>query len=268
MAEKKVISIEDRIPQLKQKRKRKANRRFFTYLTIILLLIILIVYLQSPLSYLQSIEVTNHHSVSEEEIIELSQLSTDESFWSIKVDQVIENIKTHPEIEEVTIKRKWYNHIVIEVSELKRVGYVNNGNNYYPILENGKILNNTPLKQPKGDAPILNEFTEEDILENMASQLSNLEESIVSLISEIFWEPDGQSRYRIRLFMTDGQEVIASIRNFQEKMSVYPSIASQLDPTMAGVLYIDVGAYFQPFSQEKNDEQIEIDIEQSNDVSP
>jgi len=62
--------------------------------------------------------------------------------------------------------------------------------------------------------------------------------------------------------MTDGQEVIASIRNFKDKMSIYPSIASQLDPMSAGILYIDVGAYFQPFSQEIEDDLIELDIDE------
>src|SRR5690625_3275808 len=262
MTDKKVICIEDRIPKLKERRKRRANRRFFTYLTIILLLIVVIVYLQSPLSHLKSIEVMNNLNVDDSEIIQLSQLTTDQSYWNININETIDHIKQHPEIDDVQIQRKWYNRLIVEVSELSRVGYVNNGSNYYPILENGNILDSFPLEFPKGDAPILYEFIDEAILVELTTQLAQLEDPIVSLISEIFWEPIELNQYRIRLFMTDGQEVIASIRNFKDKMSIYPSIASQLDPMSAGILYIDVGAYFQPFSQEIEDDLIELDLDE------
>lgn len=262
MQEKKVISIEDRLPQLKKKRKKKANRRFFTFLTIILLLISLIVYLQSPLSYLKSIDIINNDSVSDEEIIELSMLRTDQPFWNISMNEIVNNITKHPEIIDVKVERKWYNRLIIKVFELRRVGYVNLENSFYPILENGYILDNQSLKLPKGDAAILYHFTNEEILEKMANQLAQLEESVGALISEIFWEPDNTNEYRVRLYMRDGQEVIASIINFQEKMAVYPSIASQLDPNIAGILYLDIGAYFQPFSLNDEGEQIEFDLEE------
>src|SRR5690625_4137984 len=189
MTDKKVISIEDRIPKLKERRKRRANRRFFTYLTIILLLIVFIVYLQSPLSHLHSIEVINNMTVEDSEIIQLSELTPDQSYWNINIKETIDRIKQHPEVDDVQIQRKWYNRLIIEVSEFSRVGYVNNGSIYYPILENGNILKSFPLDFPKGDAPILHEFSDDTILVDMTSQLAQLDPPIDSLISEIFWEP-------------------------------------------------------------------------------
>ncbi|GEL75964.1 cell division protein FtsQ/DivIB [Tenuibacillus multivorans] len=264
MAEKKVVSIEDRIPQLKQERKKKANRRFFTYLTVILLLILVIVYLQSPFSHIQSINVTHNRVVSEDDILDLSGLSTTQSFWTVDADEVEQKIEKHLEINEVNIERKWYNQINIDVQEFSRVGYVKSSNLYFPVLETGKILEKNEIVVPKGDAPIIYGFSDEELLGDLTNQLAELDPSIVQLISEIYWDPDDSNHNRIRMFTTDGQEVIASIHNFLDKMSVYPSISAQLTPEMEGVLYIDVGAYFQPY---KSIEEIELESAEEDTTS-
>ncbi|SEP55250.1 cell division protein FtsQ/DivIB [Piscibacillus halophilus] len=252
MAEKKVVSIEDRIPQLKQLRKKKANRRFITYLTLILLLILVIVYLQSPLSHIYSVNVENNRVVDTEEIIELSELSRDQSFWSIDQEAVVEKIENHQEISDVTVNRSWYNQVTISVEEYSRVGYVKSSNLFKPILENGKVLDDTELKVPKGDAPVLYGFSEQEPLTRLTQQLAELDSAVVQLISEIYWEPEDTNKDQIRMFTTDGHEVIASIHNFKDKMKLYPSIAQQVTSDMEGILYIDVGAYFQPYNS--NDE--------------
>ncbi|TFB23295.1 FtsQ-type POTRA domain-containing protein [Filobacillus milosensis] len=256
MAQKKVVSIEDRIPQLKLERKKKANRRFFTYLTVILFLIMVIVYLQSPLSHIQSIQVSDNRVVTEEDIIGLSELSTNQSFWMIDVEDVEQKVSEHLEINNVDVERSWYNQVNIIVNEHSRVGYVKSSNQFYPILENGKILKEIQLETPRGDAPILYGFSNEEQLSRLTNHLSKLDESIVQLISEIYWEPDDMNQDQLRMFTTDGQEVIASIHNFSEKMKVYPSISSQLTPDMKGILYIDVGAYFQPY---ESGEEVQLD---------
>src|SRR5690625_87166 len=108
MADKKIVSIEDRIPQLKKARKRKANRRFVTYLTIILLLVLAIIYIQSPLSYVKTIDVHGNNRVEESSIIELSQIEMDQNYWGVELDKAKEGILEHPEISSVEIDRKWY----------------------------------------------------------------------------------------------------------------------------------------------------------------
>ncbi|RPF56077.1 cell division protein FtsQ/DivIB [Aquisalibacillus elongatus] len=268
MAEKKVVSIEDRIPQLKQLRKKKANRRFVTYLILILLLILVIVYLQSPLSHIQSIKVEQNRVVSSDEITRLSELKTDQSFWGFDPGATEQKIEKHLEVNDVSISREWYNQVVIEVNEFNRVGYVKSDELFHPILENGNVLEEIELKVPRADAPILYDFSDSDLLPQLTQKLSQLDPSIVQLISEIHWDPDDSNQYQVKMFTTDGQEVIASIHNFIEKMEVYPSIASQLTADMEGVLYIDVGAYFKPYGTGEEDVELEsADSEQEDTAS-
>ncbi|WP_188205727.1 cell division protein FtsQ/DivIB [Alkalibacillus aidingensis] len=257
MAEKKIVSIEDRIPQLKQARKRKANRRFILYLSVILLLVLVIVYMQSPLSHVKSVEVENNGVVSVEQITDLAGIDWDESYWKQNTDEIALNIQEHPEIEQAEVERSWYNSFVISVQEYKRVAYQKDGESYYPILQNGELLSEVKLDKPRSDAPLLHGFEDSNYLSEISEQLASLPDSISLLISEIYWDPDEVNRDRIRFYTVDGQEVVGVISNFASKMEVYPSISAQINDDLEGVLHIDVGAYFVPF--EDQDMELEID---------
>src|SRR5690625_4649883 len=122
MSKKKVVSIEDRIPQLKQSRKKKANRRLVFYLTIFFLLISVIVYLQSPLSNVKQILISGNSFVVEKEVIELSKVSDTTNIWSIDQKEIAKEILDHPVIESVDVKRKFPSTIEIQITEYDLVG--------------------------------------------------------------------------------------------------------------------------------------------------
>src|SRR5699024_3959159 len=55
---------------------------------------------------------------------------------------------------------------------------------------------------------------------------------------------------KILLYMNDGYTVDGTIRNFAEKMKLYPSIVSQVPEDEEGIIHIGVGAYFDSFTSE------------------
>ncbi|WP_052363785.1 hypothetical protein [Geomicrobium sp. JCM 19037] len=65
----KVISVQDRIPALKEQRKKRANRRLILYVSIFFILIAAVVYFQSPLSHIQTIQVEGQEIGEEQEIL-------------------------------------------------------------------------------------------------------------------------------------------------------------------------------------------------------
>ena len=54
----KVIDIEERIPSLREKRRRKTNKKFLFMLTVFVVALLAILYFQSPLSKLETIKVS------------------------------------------------------------------------------------------------------------------------------------------------------------------------------------------------------------------
>src|SRR5690625_5979789 len=88
MSKKKVVSIQDRIPKLKEQRKKKANRRLVFYLSIFFLLILMSIYLQSPLSDIKTVAIKGNSFLSEEEFIEISDLEEQTNIWIINLKTI------------------------------------------------------------------------------------------------------------------------------------------------------------------------------------
>ncbi|WP_138415006.1 cell division protein FtsQ/DivIB [Aquibacillus sediminis] len=251
MSEKNVVSIEDRIPKLKQERKKKTNRRLIFYLSLFFILISIVVYLQSPLSHIQSINLSGNNHISDEQIHHLSDITKGDNFWRVNHEEVEEQIVTHPEIKAVQVAKQFPTTIDIAVEEFDRIGYVKEEDHYLPLLENGKRLTTNPVENSIGDAPLLLSFEQQLYLQEMSKELAKLPNSIVDLISEIRWNPTEGNPYQIEMYMNDGYQVETTIRSFSETMKTYPSITAQLEPEIKGVIKIGTsGAVFNPYESE------------------
>ncbi|MBU5595400.1 FtsQ-type POTRA domain-containing protein [Amphibacillus sp. MSJ-3] len=240
MDDEKVVSIEDRIPKLKEARRKKTNRRLIFYLCLFFCLLSIVVYLQSPLSYINEINVSGYRYTKPESIIESSQLSKEVNIWSFRTSEIENRLTEVPEIKEATVKRKFPNHVEINIVEFNKIAYLNKGDLYYPLLEDGHMLDSFHITEYEGDAPLLFDFSDDEYLMLFVEQLASLPSSVANHISEVYWQPTESNPYTLRLFMNDGFEVITSIRSFGDHMSSYPSIVSQLDDNH-GIIEIGEG---------------------------
>ncbi|WP_163970744.1 cell division protein FtsQ/DivIB [Oceanobacillus halotolerans] len=261
MTQKKVVSIEEHIPTLKQERKKKANRRLIFYLSIFFLLISIIVYLQSPLSNVKQVVVTGNSFIEKENVIEESGISVGSNIWMTKISSIEDKIGDNPIVKSVNVTRKLPWTIEIDITEHKRVGYIKLDDSYHTILANGVTITATSLESTNGDAPFLFDFTEDTYLNKMTDELQKLPDGILNLISEIHWKPTESNKNKLLLYMNDGFLVDSTIRDFAEKMKVYPSIVSQLDSEQEGIIHIGVGVYFESFQEDHQSETEEIEVE-------
>jgi cell division protein FtsQ len=250
MRKENVVSIEERIPKLKQHRKKKANRRLIFLLALFLVMILSVIYFQSPLSHVKNIEVKGNELVPGETVISESNIKQGMNVWSVNKKETAERLNKLPEIKNAQVKMSFPNSFVIEVDELGKKAYLLKDNKFQIILENGKVLNKGTNSIPV-DAPLLRGFKEDKALKKMISELGKLPEEVQHLISEINLTPKKTDQYHLTLFMNDGYEVSATIRTFSEKMEHYPSIVSQLDPSQKGVIDLEVGSYFRSYESEE-----------------
>jgi cell division protein FtsQ len=246
----KIVSLEDRVPKLKQQRRKKANKRLVFLLLLFFSLIACVSYFQSPLSKVKNIEVTGNNFYSTEQIISHSGITTTQNIWMLDKDQINESVKNLPEIKKVQASITFPNTVRIYVKEYKRMAYYAKETSFYPVLENGKIIKIHKLDQLPINAPILKNFSEGKALEEMIVNLREIPSEVVNSISEIHHTPKETDNYHITLFMNDGYEVSASLRTFSEKMLHYPSILSQLDPNVKGIIDLEVGSYFKAYGSE------------------
>jgi cell division protein FtsQ len=254
----KVVVLEERVPKLKEQRRQRANRLLIGYIALFFMLILCIIYFQSPLSNVSKIEVRGNKHLTDRQIVQLSGLTKETSLWKVKNEDIEKKISKHPEIKEVRVQKRFPNKMVITVAERKRIAYVLDKQKFLPILENGQVL--TATKEPiiPSDAPILIGWKKGEEIQEMAAQLAKLPDSILNLISEIHHTPRSSDRFHITVYMNDGLEVSATVRNFAEKIALYPSIVSHLDPNRKGVLHLEMSTYFEPYkSAEQGDDSDE-----------
>jgi cell division protein FtsQ len=259
----KLITLEDRIPKLKQQRRQRANRRLVIYVSVFFVLIIGILYFQSPYSHISDIVVKGNRYVLNEEIVSLSGLSNETSFWNVEKDKISKRIRTNEQIKGVTVIKKFPSIVVIDVIEQSRVGYAMNDGQYDPILEDGTILQSNKGEGIPADAPILMNWKSGSALQEMASELTIIPSAISSLISEIHHTPTETDPFHITLFMNDGREVSSTIYDFSKKIKAYPSIVSQIDPGLLGVIHLEVAYYFEAYESEIQNEQEEVSKNES-----
>ncbi|MDP4163936.1 MAG: cell division protein FtsQ/DivIB [Bacillota bacterium] len=250
MKESKIVTLEDRIPKLKQQRRRKANRRLIALLLVFFSLIAGVIYIQSPLSHVKTINVTGNEMYSTQQVIMKTGITRKTNIWKVTKKEVSARLKALPEIKEAKISIHWPNTLNIHLKEYQRIAYLSKDSAYYPVLENGKILESRKSTEVPVNAPVLFEFKEGKALNKMVEDLKGLPEAVINSISEIHYSPEKTDDYHISLFMNDGFEVSATLRTFVEKMSEYPSIISQLDPNKKGIIDLEVGSYFTAYPTE------------------
>ncbi|WP_042356331.1 cell division protein FtsQ/DivIB [Bacillus rubiinfantis] len=252
----KIVALEDRIPKLKEQRRRKANRRLVFLLIMFFAMISIIAYIQSPLSRVKSIHVVGNDIYSDQEIIRKSGLTRKTNIWKVKQQELIAKLKQLSEVKNAEITIQWPNTVTIKVKEHKRIAYLKKEQFYYPIMENGKVITDKKTSSIPINSPILFEFKEGAALKEMTNSLQSLPNEIVNSISEIHFTPSKTDPYHISLFMNDGFEVSATLRSFSDKMKHYPAIISQLNHNKKGIIDLEVGSYFKAFETEDEEKEV------------
>jgi cell division protein FtsQ len=244
----KVIDIEERIPSMREKRRRKTNKKFLFMLTVFVVALLAILYFQSPLSKIRDISVSGAVLHEQSFYKEQSGLTADNPLWSFNTEEVEETLTAISGVKDVVVSRKWLRNIDIVITEWETVAYIEEAGQYSLLLENGETFpaGMLPLE---AEAPILNNFSNVDSRKRISAQLLKMEEDVYRLVSEIIFGGTTEDADSITVYMDDGFEVRAVISTFAEKMDFYPEITAQLKGYEKGVIDMEVGTFFIPFSK-------------------
>ncbi|CAG9611084.1 Cell division protein DivIB [Bacillus rhizoplanae] len=243
MKNSKVIKLQDRVPKLKnQKKKKQVNKRLILYVSILFLLVLFLIYFRSPLSNIKKITVHGNHYMTDEQIMEQAGITHATSYFRVMTQQAETNLKKQKEIKEAHVKKKFPNQIVIDVEEYVTIGYINKEGKLYPLLENGKSLDALSNGKLPIAAPIFVPF-EEKKMKELIAELEKLTPTVLRSISEIHYKPTDLYADHLTLYMNEGYEVSTVIQDFAKRMEAYPLIIKNLSPDKKAIIHLEVGAY-------------------------
>ncbi|SOB92422.1 cell division protein FtsQ [Ureibacillus xyleni] len=258
----KVIDIEDRIPTLREKRRKRTNIKFIVLIILFFLTLFLLLYFQSPYSEIKKIQISGSNLVEDSEYLKQSDLQIGDSMWGFHVGEIEKKIQQQYWVKSVKVKRKWLTTVEIKVDEWQKVAYISEDNAFFPMLENGDVFRESNTLEPI-DAPLFLQFDDEKLRKRLLKELAKLEPTVLALISQINATPTSADPYAITLFMNDGYEVRAEITTLAEKLNYYPSIVAQIEHASGyskGIIDIEVGSYYKSFDDEYT--QLDINLEE------
>ncbi|SCB87802.1 cell division protein FtsQ/DivIB [Weissella bombi] len=217
---------------------------------IIVLLIVAagLIYLISPASQVQKYDVVGTQELSNKAVLKAAGLQKGQPLLTTlyQSDYFSKEAKSkNPQINHLKLTLKSDNTLQVKVDEIVKVGYVKAGNQYYPILENGDMLNHEVSDQQIGGLPLYDGFTSAKQLHKALSEFGKLSTPLRHAVSEIVWSPTKQNNQRLLIYMNDGNEVLISANELSKKMKYYPGMVAQLKQT--GQADLQVGAYFRPY---------------------
>ncbi|HJV44817.1 MAG TPA: FtsQ-type POTRA domain-containing protein [Bacillota bacterium] len=242
----------ERVPALNTNRKKRRVNRFLLFLGWVFFLgLSTLLFLRSPLSKIDTIDVIGSNTLENTQIMEASGLSIGQSFFTINKNQILQAISALPEVKNVDLSRKFPGKVTIHVEENQRMAFLVDAQyKIIPVLENGTQLENRPWNDRFIDKPLIRNWKDDSLLPKLMDEMKNLNPTVLNSISEIS-PADGEDPLRLVLYMKDGYEVQTSIRHFAQNMEWYPSFVMNLkhEGNTDGIIMMLDGKWFVPYKK-------------------
>ena len=222
-----------------KKRKKKRKFKIKNILLILIILSIFFIFLFYAITMpVKNIYVIGNHIVSDNEIIELSNLYSYPSFLLADKSQIKKSILKNKYIKKIIIKKKIGNIIELNIQEYKAIAITKDNK---IIKENHELEENI---YNISDLPtLINNIDNQKVFANFTSKFSKINSNILRQISEIEYSPTTVDEERFLLYMSDGNLVYITLTK-TNKINRYNNIKDKLNGKI-GIIYLDSGNYIE-----------------------
>ena len=221
---------------MKKRVKRKFNPlKFLSFIAFIIICYFLTVYLLDIKT--KNIVVLNNNYYSDEKIIETSGIENYPKFLSLNTNKIKKKLLKLDLIENVTIKKKWNFVLELTIKE-KKILYLVRSENKYRLSDN-KLYDLDDVLS----VPTLINYIPESNEKKFVNAFKNIDNNIISMISEIEYSKTSYDSDRFLLYMTDGNMVYVTTTKLKS-LNKYVDIVKKLE-NKKGILYLDSGNYFE-----------------------
>ena len=221
---------------MKKRVKRKFNPlKFLSFIAFIIICYFLTMYLLDIKT--KNIIVLNNNYYTDEKIIETSGIENYPKFLSLNTNKIKKKLLKLDLIENVTIKKKWNFVLELTIKE-KKVLYLVRSENKYRLSDN-KLYDIDDLLS----VPTLINYVPESTEKKFVNAFKNIDNNIISMISEIEYSKTSYDSDRFLLYMNDGNMVYVTTTKLKS-FNKYVDIVSKLE-NKKGILYLDSGNYFE-----------------------
>ena len=221
---------------MKKRVKRKFNPlKFLSFIAFIIICYFLTMYLFDIKT--KNIIVLNNNYYSDEKIIETAGIEKYPKFILLNTNKIKKKLLKLDLIENATIKKKWNFVLELTIKE-KKILYLVRSENKYRLSDN-KLYDIDDVLS----VPTLINYVPESNEKKFVEAFKNIDNNIISMISEIEYSKTSYDSDRFLLYMNDGNMVYVTT-NKLKSLNKYVDIVKKLE-NKKGILYLDSGNYFE-----------------------
>lgn len=222
-------------------RYKKKRRQEILFLSSILIFIIFIfIFLNSSYVKIKNININGAYQLKNEEIIAVINDNYDKKYWNVNEDNIKNTILNEFNIvENINVRKEIFNNIYIDIKEKRILAIEEDSEDNKYILQDGTVFNGKITKDLS--VPFLENFDENINRTNLIKNLLELDELVLSRISEIVYSNNEEAI----IYMKDGQKIKININNFSNKLNYYFEIEKYIDDKKNTVLNLINGAFLE-----------------------
>lgn len=220
--------------------KKRVKRRFNPLKFLSFIAFIIICYFSTMYLFdikTKNIVVLNNNYYSDEKIIETAGIENYPKFILLNTNKIKKKLLKLDLIENVTIKKKWNFVLELTIKE-KKILYLVRSENKYRLSDN-KLYDIDDVLS----VPTLINYVPESNEKKFVEAFKNIDNNIISMISEIEYSKTSYDSDRFLLYMNDGNMVYVTTTKLKS-LNKYVDIVKKLE-NKKGILYLDSGNYFE-----------------------
>lgn len=210
-------------------------------------------WLCSPWAQVQNYEIKGNDDLTKAQVLSAAGLNKYQStFLTVEERNHFDKTaqKNNAQISGLTLKLKNPMTVIVTVKENPKVGYIKTKEGYQALLQDGQVVNESFDQRPSDSYAVYDNFPKDrKTLNATAKRIGKLNSPIRRSISDVVWSPTDMNDDRLLLSMNDGNQVVISASDIDNKMQYYPSIATQFKNSQDSkddkktIIDLEAGAY-------------------------
>ena len=201
-------------------------------------------YLLTPLAKQKVVEFSGNKNADQTLLFEKSQIKDQDYTLTtfLNRDRYVANMKVaSPWVKDISMIYAFPTTFKVQVEEYQVFGYYVTEEDYYPILENGEVVE-TPVatdQLPKSYLSV--RFSDRELVRQFVKQLGKIPSTVRDKIESVDLTPSKVTKDLVTLTMKDGTKVLVPVSQIKRKLAYYHQIRKLIEDD--SVIDMEAGIY-------------------------
>ena len=190
------------------------------------------IYFLSPLSTQKVIEFSGNKAVDQQNLYEKSRIKEEDYTLTTFLHKSVyeQNMKTaSPWIKEVHMHYQFPVTFKVNVVEHKVVAYYVTGEDHYPVLENGEVVETVTPASELPSSYISLKFSDRELVRQFVQEMKSISSSITDKIVSVDLTPSKVTKDLVTITMKNDNKILVPVSQITRKLPYYKAISKQLD---------------------------------------